>query len=405
VRRWTALQYRFLARNPGRIELNPFEILVNGTSALSPAFSVTVRPPEVRSPTAPRQEVLRLFWRDLPAALTVGEEARLVLCAGSQSRPGELLRAGDYIPAAGLPLPPVPPMAIMEAGPLRGEDEVLALRVIPLEGPSFILPGFSVSLGTQSLQAPALRIPVSEAKEADGGEQKEGPAPKNFGEAAAKEPAPAAVTPSSGGGSPPPLPPGLRDTAQGLGSNIQERVQDLWEEGQTVEALVELRRNERDHPLGFTLVKPRRELEAALGLEPSADEIWRPRPLLIPGMIFCLLLAALSLTLPVLLRRPIRFIPGWFFKVLSVVFTVIALFCLFRLIPLLSYRGGDAPRQALARETTVYKVPDSQATGITRFRAGQGILVYEARDGWAYAESVQTDRGAGWIRAGAYLVY
>jgi hypothetical protein len=97
----------------------------------------------------------------------------------------------------------------------------------------------------------------------------------------------------------------------------------------------------------------------------------------------------------------------WIFRTAGLLFTLAALFCLLRLtVPLpgdsLSYRR--AARQALARDTPVYRVPEDTGTEIARFREGQGILVYEIRGQWAYAESVE-DRDPGWIRVGTYLVY
>jgi hypothetical protein len=291
----------------------------------------------------------------------------------------------------------------MEAVPLQAEDEVLALRVIPLEGPAFILPAFSLSLGNQRVQIPSLRIPVLERSDPKISGSSGGLGVENStGTRAALSPVEVSLSQLP----PPPFP-------LSPAGKFQERARGLWEGGQIVEALAELRRNERDHPAGFILVNLRREAEQALGLEPAADEVWRPRALLVPGMLFCLILAALGLTLPALLRMPGApgqrpwppQAPGWVFKAVSIVFTVIALFCLFRLSPLLHYRGGETPRQALARETVVYRVPDDEGAEITRFREGQMILVYGSRDGWVYAESTENGQGAGWIRTGSYLIY
>jgi hypothetical protein len=394
-RRWTSLQYRFLAGNPGRIELGPFEVLVRGVSALSPSFSVTVRNPSAQPP--------RVFWRDLPRTLTVGEEAALVLCVEGWNRPD--------LPE-GLSLPPVPPMAILEVLAPEGEGELLVLRVIPLEGPRFTFPAFSFPLGTQSLRAPSLSIPVNPAPAE--------PSPKSL---ATESPTP--ENPLPGDPSPDlparaPYPP-FPDSAPpagilaGLGREIRERSRALWEEGQVVEALAELRRNERDHPAGLSLRRLRRDLERSLGLEAEPDERYSPRPLLIPGLVLSLLLAALCLTLPPGLLRPRisqesppKRRSGALLRALSLFFSVAALFCLFRLIfdrrPSLNYRGGNPPRQALAREAPVHRVPDDRGTEIARFSEGQGLLVYEIREGWAYAESPVNGR-AGWIRTGTYLIY
>jgi hypothetical protein len=296
-------------------------------------------------------------------------------------------------------------MAIMEALVPEGNNELLALRVIPLEGPLFTLPSFSFPLETRTLQVPALRIPVR-------------PAPPEEPEAAAPVEEPPREDTEQAGYPPFPLksapPAGI---LAGPGREIQERSRALWEEGRVVEALAELRRNERDHPAGFSLVGLRRDMEQALGLDGEPDEVYSPRLLFVPALVLCLFLAALSLTLPAGLLRawgssgkwPKR-LPGaliWLCRGLSLFFSAAALFCLFRLSSgqrlSLNY-GGSPPRQALAREAAVYRVPDDRGTEISRLKEGQGLLVYEIRDGWAYAESPAQGR-AGWIRAGTYLIY
>jgi hypothetical protein len=294
-------------------------------------------------------------------------------------------------------------MAIMEALAPEGEGELLSLRVIPLEGPFFSLPAFPFRLGTRTLQVPALRIPVRPAPP-------EGPgSPPDTPEAVAPPPEGAEDAVRAG------YPPFPRSAGVFAGPvrEIQERSRALWEEGRAVEALAELRRNERDHPAGLSLVELRRDLEGALGLEAGPDEAYSPRLLLIPALVLCLVLASLSLTLPACLLRARRSAgkqpgPGvlvWLCRGACLFFSAAALFCLLRLTRRLSLDYGDSPpRQALARETAVYRVPDDRGTEIARLREGQGLLVYEVRDGWAYAELPLNGR-AGWIRAGTYLIY
>jgi hypothetical protein len=394
TRRWTALQYRFLARTAGAFTLNPLQVVVGDLSARSSAFSVTVRNP------APQSEPVRLFWQDPPAELVAGEEALLALCIAGQNPP--------ELPAAGPPLPPVPPMAIMEAVPARKAGEVLALRIIPLEGPFFVLPGFSFPLETGALQVPALRIPVKPAAPA-------APGPGLPENPPAPEPEPPAVSPVTGGTLPP-----FPSSPVGIGGRkVRDRSRALWEEGQAVEALAELRRNERDHPAGFTLKRQRRELDKALGLEQTVDELFRPPLLLVPVLVLSLVLAALGLTIPGTLLRSRKIRAGdsrapaalaalnWGFRAAGLAFTLIALFCLLRLtavLPQAPLSYWKAGRQALARDAVVYRAPEDTGTEITRFREGQGLLVYELQGGWAYAESV-ADRRTGWIRAGTYLIY
>jgi hypothetical protein len=304
-------------------------------------------------------------------------------------------------------------MSIVELLAPEGEDELLALRVIPLEGSLFTFPAFPFPLETQTLQVPALRIPVrpaaaSAASAASG----EGSAPEDPGPGVSPDASPDASPVLSPGPSPGVYPPFQSRPASGAGRAIQERSRALWEQGRLVEALAELRRNERDHPAGLGMRELRRDLERALGLEAEPDEVYSPRVFLVPALVLCLFLAALSLTLPAgLSREAAEKRPGlskvWLFRGLSLFFSVAALFCLFRLNsgrrPSLNY-GSGSPRQALAREAPVYRVPDDLGTEIARLKEGQGLLVYEIRDGWAYAESPASGH-AGWIRTGSYLVY
>jgi hypothetical protein len=275
----------------------------------------------------------------------------------------------------------------MEALPPEG-DEVLAFRVIPLEGPFFVLPGFPLSPAARAPEAPPLRIPVNPA-----------PGIPLEGREIAETPEPV-QTPREL----PPFPPASAEPDKAPGSawsrKIREQSRALWEEGKAVEALAELRRHERDHIAGFTLRGLRRDLERALLLE-GEDEIFRNPLLLIPAAILCLILGALSLTV---LRRPKG---RWVSRSLCLIFSVLALLCLLRLTVVRSlpvYFKGKNLRQALAREAPVYQVPEERGTRIAALREGQVLLIYETRDGWAYAESPE-DRSAGWIRTGSYLIY
>jgi hypothetical protein len=278
----------------------------------------------------------------------------------------------------------------MEVLPPEGE-EILAFRLIPLEGPFFILPGFKLSPERGGPEAPPLRIPVNSPPQAPGEEEE------------------ARENPAEGRG-PPPFPPAASG-AKGWRGGILERSRALWEGGQTVEALAELRRHERDHIAGFSLAAPRRELERALLVEGEEDEVFRHPLILIPAALLCIFLAALSLTLPAVLgpgsgdRRRI-----WISRGVSMVFSVLALLCLLRLGAVRSlgtlptYFREKSPRQALARGTPVYQVPEDRGTRIASLREGQRLLIYEVRDGWAYAES-QREGITGWIKTDSYLIY
>ncbi|MDR1024274.1 MAG: hypothetical protein LBL56_00990, partial [Treponema sp.] len=398
ARRWTSLQYRFLARNPGRIDLGPLEVRIGGTFIPGPALSLTVRNPSPQPP--------RIYWRDLPRTLVIGEEYTLTLCVEGWTRPDP--------PLDGLSLPPVPPMTIMETLTPEGEDELLSFRLIPLEGPFFVFPSFSFPLETRTLPVPALRIPVNPAPA-----EKPEPGPTQGAPAPAEALLPETEAETETVRIPyPPFPPDSASSggsAAGFRRRVQERSRTLWEGGQLVEALAELRRNERDHPAGFTLADYRRTLEQTLGLEDEPAERHSPRVLLIPALALCLLLAALCFTLPAglawfrarhsqdpenfehpgslgplshlahpgspepLIRPRCPGVPIRAFRGAGFFFAAAAFLCLLRLgfVYQLSvnYHGGRPPHRALAREAAVYRVPDDRGTEIARLREGQGLLV------------------------------
>jgi hypothetical protein len=293
-------------------------------------------------------------------------------------------------------------MTILEILEPEGEEELLTLRLIPLEGPLFTFPSFPYPLETLSLRIPALSIPVNPAP----AEPEPAPPPE--------PPVPESPTPEGPAWSSyPPFPDSPPPAGMPTASlrEIRERSRSLWEAGQVVEALVELRRNERDHPAGLGLRTLRRNLERALGLEAEPDEKYAPRLLLIPALVFCLLLAALSFGLPTLIsgsRRPLGRLPKRLFRLIGLFLIAAALFCLVRLNNdrrlSLRYRGENPPRQALAREAPVYRVPDERGSETVPFGEGRSLLVYEIREDWAYAES-QAEGRTGWMKTGTYLIY
>jgi hypothetical protein len=298
-------------------------------------------------------------------------------------------------------------MVIMETLLPEG-DEILAFRVIPLEGPLFSLPAFSFSLGSRTLYAPPLRIPVNPAPRGENAGAGIAGTAADSGERAGT---PAPDGPESGEPSPfPPWPGGSGSSVPIWNRGTGERSRILWEGGQVVEALAELRRRERDHITGFTLAALRRELERSLNLEGEGDEIFRHPLLLVPLLLLCLILGALGLTVPRRLWHGRRF-AVWACRGASLVFSVLALLCLLRLTAVRPLKGilpgilgGKTPRQALARGAFMYRAPEEGATRILPLREGQGLLVYEIRDNWAYAESPR-DGITGWVKTGTYLIY
>jgi hypothetical protein len=149
--RWTAVEYRFILRGSGPLSLAPFEILSPRGRAFSAPLSLEIRAAggEIRP---------RLVWENIPPRLVVGETRELCLriMDWDPQRP---------LPAPALFLPEVPRGVILEAlAPRPGDGEAgraLRLRLIPLAGGRFELPGKTLRSGDLLLEIPPLSIPVS----------------------------------------------------------------------------------------------------------------------------------------------------------------------------------------------------------------------------------------------------
>jgi hypothetical protein len=154
-RRWTAVEYRFVAAEPGAVTLPPFEIITPGGMSRTAPLGLIIR----AAGDGAGEFRPRLEWEPLPARLETGKprEIFLRLAGWDPRRP---------LPGAAVFSPPVPPGVILEAGePGPGDREagrVLRLRIIPLSGPRFTLPGRSVRYEGLLLDIPPLSIPVQE---------------------------------------------------------------------------------------------------------------------------------------------------------------------------------------------------------------------------------------------------
>lgn len=148
--RWTVLEYRFLLRDSGRLDLGPFEISSPRGRTFSAPLSLDIEPA--------RGEV-RLWpvWESVSPRLAVGESLEFCLTI-----PGWDPRTP--LPAPALLMPPVPPGCILEAlDPRPGDREAgraLRLRLIPLAAGEFALPARTVRSGGFLLELPPLWISV-----------------------------------------------------------------------------------------------------------------------------------------------------------------------------------------------------------------------------------------------------
>jgi hypothetical protein len=452
------LEYYFFLNAAGRISLAPFELSVpvpedpesqektevsrsQGQAGdpgntreearrirfRSPAIQFLVRTPgEAGAGQSSSRANPRLSWRG-PARLHPGEEAELTLVhqGWDLSLP---------LPSPQPLMPRTPIGAILEASPPREDDEaagvLLRLRLIPLEEGRLNIAGFKAPAGDYSLDIPALSIPVIPAAAQDR------PAAIQAAVSAPSGLSPGEPSPASGEDlafpeiSPNPLP-----LFRAGCESIRSQARALWGRGFRVEALAELRRNERDYTGGPALIPLRRELEKLLGLPGNGDETWRPRFLLTGIFIVSAVLAGASLFLSFFFQKKrvtpgpawcYRVIgkfdrfqkelfhlkkPGWVFRIFVVFFVFTALFSLWRrgdLSAVEPFPGSSGPpRPALTRKTEAFRVPGPAGTVAFRFEEGRRVLVRSIREDWAYVEIPGREEGekAGWVRREALVFY
>jgi hypothetical protein len=298
--------------------------------------------------------------------------------------------------------------------PLGTSTELRSSEGPPLEGGFFSLPQTPVVFGEFSLNVPALRIPVRAAA----------PNPAAAAPAAAQSAADAtaeiaAIAPVAAPAIPFPaieirvFPP-FRSACE----DIRERAEALWNEGRRIEALAELRRNERDHFAGPALIPLRREAERVLGFEQvqGGNEKWRPRGLLALGLFGSLGLLILSGILRFFRKKNTINIPyavtlnfSRGYRCILIILAVIAGLCLYGLGDSFRHLLPGSVRYALVRETEARRVPEPDGAVNVRFNEGERALVRSGRLDWAYAESMGSsaspEGGVGWVRIGDIIFY
>ncbi|MFP3043841.1 hypothetical protein LQZ19_18670 [Treponema primitia] len=385
--RWTLVEFLFVPQRTGTISLGAFEVSVRG-------FKTTTRNLQtyVTAQEGMREEYHpRLVWDTLPAALTIGEEAELILRILNWD-PGKALRPPPFRGTA-------PAEALLEELPLTKEDldqgRVLRLRVIPLEGTRVSLQPFLLHFDTLTLDVPAISIRLNP------------PAPGNAIPAVPVLPAqlPAEALSEAALPQKPPLTfPEIREKPfppfRKAYEETLKKAREFWSLALYAEALGELRRGERDLLGGPNLVSTRRAAEQSLGLSMTGDEKWRPRNffLILIVLSFCLLILAIWL--------PKKSVTSLFFRGYRVVILLLIGILGLGIAGLASSYGGtekSPQKSAVLRASAAYRVPDSQGAISARWMEGQPVRVRAASKPWAYAESADGD--AGWVRQDNLIFY
>jgi hypothetical protein len=406
---WTAVEFSYILRRPGPLELAPFEIRAGGKRAFTPGIHLFVPGAGDSAGEEPGDGSLAFFrWETPPLPLTVGEagEFALLLAGGDPKKPfpeGNPFRG--KIPGE-LILETLPP-----EDPGRERGVVLRFRLIPLKAGDFeLVPGLFHPEGFPEIPVLPVRVRGAPERPGPGVLGREGKAPPEKAGPGTSPARPAEELPA--------FPPGeepvfflLRAGYEGTRQNARE----LWEGGNRAEALATLRRGERDLLSGPLLASVRRDAERVLALEPGENEKWRPRILL--GFLgtgsFILLLAALggrffSSSLVFLGKKDVTSPRVRRYKGVILFLTVIFVAALFGLGEGIIRRakpgrGPERGGRGVLRTAVARPVPDLESGVSVRFGEGQSVIVRGASNGWVYVES--PGGRTGWVTGDRVIMY
>jgi len=159
--RWTAIEFHFSLTGRGTVTFGSFTIITPRGRTETEPFEIVVRKPPDGGTGAAAGETarFRLSWENVPASLTVGENAVISLRVNG--------RKNETLPEPGLFVQPVPPGHIVETLPLSENEKssgiALKLRVIPLQAGVLTIESRRLTTENAVFEVPVLRIPVGRA--------------------------------------------------------------------------------------------------------------------------------------------------------------------------------------------------------------------------------------------------
>ena len=395
--RWTRVEFLFTPRMAETIRLPPFEVRINERLAMTEAINIRVQGESVS-----RYEP-RFRWLTPPAGFRIGEAGEITLelinWDPARRRPEDFFRGRAPLNTILEENPPVRTTASSSASAAEGYHYRIVL--IPLEGGSVRLETFSFLSDTYTLTVPEITLRVLPA-----------------------QPLPDASSIISGnllGDMPsdditmvddalkPPFPQGREEVVfpwRGKYRQVIAQAEALWNEKRWAEALAEIRKNERDSPVGPSFVSLRREMEEALGLSVTEDERWRPFGFpLFTFVGVCLVLVFGGALLIVLRGKNVTSRRRYGF-IIIIVCTVIGLVLIIPegnagFFPAVnSVRSG---RIAVLKMTQSYRVPDHKGAVNGWFSEGQPATVGDSRGEWCFAETL--DGRSGWVERESVINY
>ena len=389
--RWTQVEYIFTSRRAGAVNLEPFIVTVPGLQAQTESISVNFRD----VPVSTRSYQPRFRWLGSVPSIHTGTKGELLL---------ELTDWNPVMdPPRGFFQGRIPVNAIISEGtPAAAGDGTYryVISVIALEGDSVNLAALSFISGTYSLSVPALRIPVLSLPQVIIQEEIDVPDDDGLGFEN-----PAFNFPEIQGE--------VFFIFKGACDRIVSEVRTLWNESRRAEALAEIRRYERDSPVGPFLVPLRSGMEQALGLGFTENERWRPlnvHPLSWLFSFFLFIFTGIFLVI----YRPRReqnrrtvtsSLPRGFKSTLLLLLAAGLSFILvegglrkLRIIPF-----NPARNAVVLEQISVHRIPDYNSGINAWFTEGQPVMAGDTRGGWRYVESA--DGRAGWIPDEAVITY
>ena len=387
------------------VRLEPFEVTIHERLALTEVISV-----RVQGESGNRYEP-RFRWLSPPAGLRLGETGEITL---------ELT---NWDPVRRIPEDffrgKAPLNAILEENPPVRTDAGYryTILLIPLEGASVRLEAFTFSSDTYTLNVPEINIRVLSAPQAAAATEVAASADAESAAASAMDEIHRDGIPTDGILDVPlkhaaalPFPQEREEVFflwQREYHQVIARVETLWEQNRWAEALAEIRKSERDSPVGPSLVPLRAEMEEALGLVVTENERWQPFGLSLFSLVLLCLVFVFAGALFIALRgKTVTFKRRYGFIFVVVCALVLGLVFVFPEGNLGIFSASNSVRSgkiAVLRTTQSYRVPDYKGAVNGWFNEGQPVTVGDFRGEWCFAETL--DGRSGWVERESVISY
>jgi hypothetical protein len=395
----TAVQYRFILNTPGRYILGSFTVIT--------PYGITETEPyilEIPGPVTEQRTVSpQIVWEGAPAQMAAGERAVLALRVtdwNSGRLPQEFF------------MPEVPRGAILEALPLAVEERsrgiVIKLGLIPLA--DFSLPSRILRYENLVFEIPALYIRVTSAASRVIERETSG---QNT----------AYIVPDSekiSDNTHAPFPDFDLASPDNLFfrkiildrvwyaqcESIYNTVRDLWDSGFYVQALAELRQNEREHPAGALLQPIRREAEENLLFFNTENESrWQRRLLLGFSFLLFFLVIIVPFVCFAFIRKSFQKRAVLYPLLCAVVFAILGFAYIYIFLDSRSVFSGNESRFGVTNETPVRRTADFEGEELFSFREGQPVVIMLNSGTWVFVRANDKTGISGWIPSEKVIFY